>query len=295
MTKQNRLEGMLIGSFLGDTLALGAHWIYDQNKIKSSFGEISGPVNPLPDGYHPGKKLGDFTHYGDQSLFVFDFLSQCQSFDEVVFGDAFEEFMSTYMGYKDHATKETLKNLTTLRVYQGSESDELGGAARMAGVLYLFNENPEMAVEVAKAQCEATHTNGLLLEVTDYLAHVVLDLIAGSAPLVSLEKNLSHYSDELKQLYHSGKVLRHIQAEEAAVKLGQSCSVRHAFPLVIYFLHQNPLDFKKILCKNVMVGGDSAARGMILGMILGAFGGQSQLPKSWCEMMNAYDRIQVRL
>lgn len=295
MTKQNRLEGMLIGSFLGDTLALGAHWIYDQSKIRSSFGEISGPVSPLPDGYHPGKKLGDFTHYGDQSLFLFDFLSQCQSFDEVVFGDAFEEFMSTYMGYKDHATKETLKHLSALKVYKGSSSDELGGAARMASVLYLFNEDPQTAVQIAIAQCQATHTHPLLLEVTGYLANVVLDLISGSAPLLALENHLGTCSNELKELYHSGKVLRNIQPEEAAIKLGQSCSVKHAFPLVIYFLHQNPLDFKKILCKNVMAGGDCAARGMVLGMILGAYGGQSQLPKSWCESMNAYDRIQVRL
>lgn len=294
MTKQNRLEGMLIGGFLGDTLALGAHWIYDQSKIKAHFGEISAPVSPLADSYHPGKKLGDFTHYGDQALFVFDFLSQCQSFDEVVFLDAFEDFMATYMGYKDHATKDTLRHLSE-RTYKGSSSDELGGTARMGGALYLFSENVTLATQMAVDQCRATHDNPLALEITDYLSKTILDIVSGTAPLQAMEKHLQTASSDVKELYHMGKVQRHLPFEEAALKLGQSCSGRHGFPLIVYFMYQNPLDFKKILCKNVMAGGDSAARGMILGMLLGAYGGFSQLPKAWCEVMNAYDRIQVRL
>jgi ADP-ribosylglycohydrolase len=41
------------------------------------------------------------------------------------------------------------------------------------------------------------------------------------------------------------------------------------------------------LLENTRAGGDSAARGMIIGMILGASLGYEKLPQDWLETMNA--------
>jgi hypothetical protein len=40
-----------------------------------------------------------------------------------------------------------------------------------------------------------------------------------------------------------------------------------------------------------MAGGDSAARGMAVGMLLGAWLGEGGLPKTWLEQMNRTDQI----
>lgn len=294
MLSKEKLEGMLIGSFLGDTVALGAHWIYDQARIKQHFGDISEPVEPLSDSYHVGKHLGDFTHYGDQTLFLFDFVAQYQDFDTLEFYKAYADFFQSYEGYLDHATKDTLSHLNDGHL-KGSLSNELGGVARIAPVIYLFCENRNKALEVVKAQTAATHQSAIVIEIAELLTNTVIDIVHGKAPIAAIENHLESASTAINQLYEKGKAAKHMAYSDAALKLGQMCSAENAFPLVAYFLNQSPLDFKKILSQNVMAGGDSAARGMVLGMLIGAYVGQSKLPKSWCEKMNAYDRILVRL
>lgn len=294
MINKDKLEGMVVGSFLGDTLALGAHWIYDQGRIKQQFGEIEEPVEPLSDTYHVGKHLGDFTHYGDQTLFLFDYLSACQDFEINDFYRAFNQFFKHYGGYQDHATKDTLSNLSKNHL-RGSQSNELGAVARLAPVIYLFCESRSQAVSIACAQTEATHQNLLVVDIAGVLANTVLDILKGKAPIAALEHHVSNGNEDIQKLYERGKTCKHMNYTDASLKLGQMCSAENAFPLVAYFLNQSPLDFKKIMRQNVMAGGDSAARGMVLGMILGAYLGASQLPKSWCEKMNAYDRILMRL
>ena len=56
-------ESILFASFVGDAFSLGPHWIYSQREIAEKAGTISGYIDPLS-SYHPGKKAGDFTHYG---------------------------------------------------------------------------------------------------------------------------------------------------------------------------------------------------------------------------------------
>ncbi|MFT4587441.1 MAG: hypothetical protein ACI8QF_001535, partial [Limisphaerales bacterium] len=76
-----RLNGMLWGSFAGDALSLGAHWIYNPGKIKRKFERLSNYLDPLPDSYHPKRKAGDFTHYGDQSLTLLQSVGAKGAFD----------------------------------------------------------------------------------------------------------------------------------------------------------------------------------------------------------------------
>ena len=50
-------------------------------------------------------------------------------------------------------------------------------------------------------------------------------------------------------------------------------------------------ELKEALIENVMAGGDSAARGMVVGMILGAFHGYDGIPDEWYLKMKKHDII----
>jgi len=39
---------LVMASFAADSLALGAHWIYDTEKIEKGFGRVDVLKNPLP-------------------------------------------------------------------------------------------------------------------------------------------------------------------------------------------------------------------------------------------------------
>ena len=78
---ENNEKTMVMASFLADSLALGAHWIYDTESISQIFGRVDSLLKPGPHSYHPTKEKGEFTHYGDQTLVLLESLAEKRDFD----------------------------------------------------------------------------------------------------------------------------------------------------------------------------------------------------------------------
>ena len=70
MTEKQR--ALIYGAFLGDSLALGAHWIYNTRVIDKKAGRITELLPPVAGSYHPRRRAGALTHYGDQMLFFLE-------------------------------------------------------------------------------------------------------------------------------------------------------------------------------------------------------------------------------
>jgi ADP-ribosylglycohydrolase len=64
-------------------------------------------------------------------------------------------------------------------------------------------------------------------------------------------------------------------------RFGQSCHTDEAFPGVVHLIakYEKDLNLKEALVQAVMAGGDSAGRGLMVGMVLGAHLGDKGLPK----------------
>ena len=114
-------RGLLAGAMLGDALALGAHWIYDTDEIKKLFGDFDGFTDPIKNPYHKTKKIGDFTHYGDQLMMLVSSIQKEGSYNPTKYLTAWRESMKHYSGYMDHASKITLET--------GQGSDSFDGSA----------------------------------------------------------------------------------------------------------------------------------------------------------------------
>ena len=71
---------IILGSLIGDALALGPHWIYDQAVIRHKLGHLTTYQAPITT-YHAGKTAGDLTHYGDQTLVLLRSLAETGGFD----------------------------------------------------------------------------------------------------------------------------------------------------------------------------------------------------------------------
>lgn len=73
-------DNILLVSFIGDALALGPHWVYDQEEIRAKLGRVTSYHAPIAK-YHPGKSAGDFSHYGDQTLVLLQSVVEAGGFD----------------------------------------------------------------------------------------------------------------------------------------------------------------------------------------------------------------------
>ena len=60
---------------------------------------------------------------------------------------------------------------------------------------------------------------------------------------------------------------------------------------MIHLIAKYPTDLEAALVENTMAGGDSAARGMMAGMVLGAHLGEDAIPGRWRKAMTAHDEI----
>ena len=284
---KDRKKAMSLGSFMGDAFALGAHWTYDLSKIEDNFGTYDQPHAPLPGSLHINKKLGDYTHYGDQALLINDYLRQNRGqYATDGFRSAWQKMMADYQGYVDSASRQSLLSFNLGDSF-GSHSDELGGAARLAPVFFWIDD-PDTAMAAALDQSRLTHNSPESIMATELFARIILSNLAGrdgslteqilqaAGKMGRDDRNMDAFDRYLSQ---SSSMIGH-SAAEIASGLGQSCHARHAIPVILTILMTTD-DYRQAMQLNAQIGGDSAARGMIAGAILGARSGLSAIPTEW--------------
>lgn len=292
-------KAMVLASLAADSLALGAHWIYDAEKIQHDLGRIENYRDALPDSYHSGKTKGSYTHYGDQTVVLLQSLSADKRFSLSTFADKWKEKMSSYSGYIDQATKETLANFERGmdENNSGSSSTDLGGPARIAPLLYHYNEDLGVVLSYVKEQTAMTHNSPTALISAEFLCRVTWSVLQGETPRKAVELALDEGVNDITLDLRIRNMLEKQDGTTASIikKCGQSCSADNALPGVIHLITTYPNNLEAALIENVMAGGDSAARGMATGMILGAHLGLEAIPEKWLTDMLAYPEIQKQL
>ena len=295
----NRAFTMVMASFAADSLALGAHWIYDPRAIEIHLGRVDTLLKPQPNSYHSTKEAGDFTHYGDQMFVLLESLAAQKGFSLTDFSARWEALFENYKGYVDQATQGTLAGYDSGKDPQngGSPSDDLAGAARIAPLVYAYSDHLENLLEAAKAQTQMTHTNPLTVESAAFFAEVAFRVLGGLAPRKALQETADENLSD-SSLYDWVKAGLQTAADDSVQTIhhfGQSCHTPEAFPGVIHLVAKYESDLKEALIQSVMAGGDSAARGMVVGMVLGAHSGDESLPMEWMSALNKQQLIAKML
>lgn len=279
-------KAMVLASFIGDALALGPHWEYDVEALRERYGRVSGYIAPDPDGYHGGKKAGEFTHYGDQTRILLRSLAEKGGFDLDDFGAKWLEAMRGYAGYVDGATRMTLKifDFGEGPAESGSNSNDLAGAARVAPLVYALRDDLPGLVAAARAQTKMTHNHAQVIEAAEFFARAARAvLVDGKSPRAALDQAAEGgYASAPIDVWLAKGLASAGQDTAAAIgQFGQSCHIGEAMPAVVHLIARYEHDLPACLSQNVMAGGDSAARGLLAGMIVGAAGGMGAIPAAW--------------
>jgi len=285
---KNKQAGLLFGSFCADALSLGVHWIYDANELAQKYGRVTGYQAPGPDSYHPHKQAGDQGHVGDQALCLLTFLKREKRWDTVAFMDEWLGMWPTYNDYIDGATKTTLGNIQnqTDKTQGGSDSVEIAGPARIAPLVSFLAQGPENeVVQAAIEQTKLTHRSPEAEETASFLAKASYRLIHGAR----LEDTVRETAPEWA-LKSANSVLPQ-NAVDAIAKLGPACSISSALPSVIYLALKHGENTEIALIENAMAGGDNCARGLALGMLLGAANGYTSIPEQWRNDLNGANAL----
>ncbi|MGD9041211.1 MAG: ADP-ribosylglycohydrolase family protein [Desulfobacteraceae bacterium] len=278
-------KGMVLASFVADSLALGVHWIYDTAKIEKDFGRVDRLLRPASDSYHSTKKKGEFTHYGDQTFVLLESLAAKGGFELDDFATRWQKLFENYDGYYDQATKATLQNFSLQKspVEAGSPSNDLSGASRVAPLVFCYQDDLDTLVEAARDQTRMTHNNPNVLDGAEFFARVSWLVLRGTPPILAIEKVSSERFDKspLWQWVRDGIESKTAESVSTIARFGQSCHVDDAFAGVVHLIAKYENNLEEALVQAVMAGGDSAGRGMVVGMVLGAHLGEQALPGEW--------------
>ena len=170
ITKKDRIRGAFFGSIVGDALCLGSHYEYDAKKIYKAYGNQSiekfmspgemmgGQTHGIGWGaqnYHPGKKAGGTTDYGDYNILILEHLASLsdspQPFDVAkLLPHWMNRLENSWGSWVCTMTKETYA-----QVKQGVPVEHLGGlsnamALRHAAAYAYYDTEEESMVDIAQ-------------------------------------------------------------------------------------------------------------------------------------------------
>jgi len=291
----DKVKAAVIASFIGDSLALGVHWIYDTKAIERKYGRVESMLKPELADYHAGKEKGAFTHYGDQMMILLKAISDKSEFDLEHFANLWKDLFKNYPGYIDHATADTLANFDSGNPpwESGSSSSDLAGAARIAPLILLYQDNLDRFVDAARTQTAMTHNHTQVIDCSELFSRTSFQVIRGTSPVSAIQNAVEAISSapEVKEAIRLGLESKGRDSRQAIFEFGQMCAVEAALPSTIHIIAKYEDNLKLALIENIMAGGDSAARGMLIGFILGCYHGLQSIPNEWLSDMLKYEEI----
>jgi ADP-ribosylglycohydrolase len=337
ISKEEAIKGAFYGAIVGDALCLGSHYEYDAQKIYEAYGEktiekfmspgemMGGATHGIGWGernYHPGKKAGGTTDYGDYNILILEHLAATSDVKRefnvaALIPHWMNRFENNWGSWICTMTKETYA-----QVKQNIPVEHLGGisnamAIRHAAAYGYYDTEEEIASVARKAMF--THKNEEALSGGEFFARVTYRVINGESPHEAIENvavsmnsfiqakvaqaiaKFKEEADESSAL-HNEKFSDDLAITSMArlwdigrsepIRVGKASPTEGTLPGAVYFIlkYEDKEDaLNRAIAANAMVGGDNASRAIAIGMVLGAYNGVSSINEEWLHGLEQYE------
>lgn len=341
--KEQSIRGAFFGAIVADALCLGSHYEYDAVKIHEAYGSrpiekfmspgelMGGQTHGIGWGernYHPGKKAGGTTDYGDYNILILEHLAAtADPARPFSVADLIPHWMNRlendWGSWICTMTKETYA-----QIKHGFPVEQLGGISNAMAIRHVaahaYYESEEELVEVAR-KAMFTHQNAEALGGGEFFARVTSRVINGVKPAVAIQDVATEMGGffEAKTAQAIAKVEEEADPNSALskeafsddfaltsmarlwdvgrsepIKVGKASPTEGTLPGAIYFIlkYADQEDgLKKAFQANTMVGGDNASRAIAIGMVMGAYRGVDAIPKEWRETLDQWEYCEELL
>jgi len=275
---EEKIKDLVLSALVVDSYCLGMHWVYDEEQLldKNFNWQVLNAPKAL---WHKGKEAGDFTHYGDQTLWLYEFLKDKNSFDVDLYRDFWYKKMKNYTGYLDSASRNTILNIENKTTPSGSNSTDLSIVGRIAPLLKV-SKNKEEFLKNVQIFVQVTHNSEKAKECADFFARLLLLVLEKNDITKSILKLKNEYDDSFQVMIEKGLNSKDEDSFKAIREFGPACDIDGGFSGVIHLLAKYD-NLKEMIINNSKAGGDSSARAMIATTIFMANKNINELPKEW--------------
>lgn len=304
---KQRIQGALMGAFIGDALGLGCHWYYDLDELHKDYGEwIDDYTTPKKGRYHEGLLAGDLSQSGYILELMCHSLIQNNGYNEHAFCEILEkELFPKIDGIAMHGiggyTSQSVREVYKQRVEQGlawsdvkSYTDNTEAIERTLAIAIFYAFKPH---ELATAIASNTH----LMQSDNIIGSLSVAYGATLAQLVQGKKLDASLSETLMSLVQSGDLPFaspdalltpsymaraaidpdvHIEpAWKVSLVYGMPCAAYHVLPASYYLAARFKDNFEDGVLHALNGGGQNEARAMLTGALIGAQVGLENIPQ----------------
>jgi len=337
VNKKDSIKGAFFGAIVGDALCLGSHYEYDAKKIYNAYGQkpiekfmspgemMGGQTHGIGWGernYHPGKKAGGTTDYGDYNILVLEYLASISN-PPKVFDVA--EIIPHWMNRLENSWGSwicTMTKETYAQVKSGVNVANLGGISNAMAIRHVsahaYYDTEDEIVDAARKSM-FTHKNFYALGGGEFFARVTHRVINGLTPIEAIEtvavemggffeEKVAQAIAKVKEEADSNTSLSKEQFSDdlaltsmarlwdigraEPIRVGKASPTEGTLPGSVYIIlkySEQEDALKKALQANSMIGGDNASRAIAVGMVLGAYKGVNAIPDAWKNSLDQWE------
>lgn len=279
MFDKKKIKDLVLVSLVADSYSLGSHWVYDEKQLAKNLINWDTLNAPLAI-WHKGKSAGEFTHYGDQTLWLYEYLSDKTSFDSQEYTKYWFEKMRTYNGYIDGATKQSIQNIANGVEPSGSQSTDLSIVGRIAPLLLVSNDKTQFLQNVEKL-VRVTHNSSKAIVAAKFFAKLLLAILVDKKTILeAIDFIKDDFDSSTQRMVDRGLDSVNQNTYEAIRHFGPACDIDDGFSGVIHLIVKYN-NLKQMLVENAKAGGDTSSRAMIASIIFMANKPISQVPTEW--------------
>lgn len=316
-----RPRDTLYGLFIGDALAMPVHWYYNRQTLNRDYGRVTdymAPRNPHPDSilwrssYQAPNAAGEILHdqaryWGQKGIHYHQFLkagentlnvkicrlliesiNQSGSYDADDFLRRYIAYMTTPGNHRDTYIEECHRNFFENYARGmpprqcGVAEKHIGGLIGIVPVVACFFNQPDKARKAAMEHLALTHPGYKMETAGSLVIDILLKILNGTPLKAAISEQIEAQKNPL--LGHPFKKwLNDPDDWVIGPRLSTACYVEDSVPAVVYLALKYHDDPGQALVVNTNLGGDNAARGSILGALLGASCGIERFPRRWLE------------
>lgn len=342
-TKHKKIKGLFYSAIVGDALCLGSHYEYDAKKIFKAYGNknierfmgpgemMGGQTHGIGWGernYHPGKKAGGTTDYGDYNILVLEHLANLNKNNEVFTLESLiphwmDRFENSWGSWICTMTKETYSQLK-----QNIPLSQVGGFSNAMAIRHLSIYaclSDEETIAHFSREVMFTHRNAEALDGGEFFARVAYKVLNGEEIQKAIEQTAIKSSpfiqekvkialDKVKEEADENSALHKEQFSDdlaltsmarlwdvgrsEPIRVGKASPTEGTLPGSIYIILKYAKQedaLNKALVANAMIGGDNASRAIAVGMVLGAKYGIDALNQEWLHSLDQYEYCEELL
>lgn len=234
MSNNKKIKELILASLVTDAYCLGAHWVYDEKQLENL--EIDwNELNDAKSLWHKDKLAGDFTHYGDQTLWLYEFLKDKDTFDANEYVQFWKEKISSYNGYIDGSSRTTLENIDNNISPSGSSSTDLSIIGRISPLL-LVSKSKEEFLNNVENFVKCTHNSNEALSASKFFATVLFEVLEGKSLTEAVLSEKNNSNSNIQAYIQSGIDSKDDDTFKSIRDFGPACDINGGFQGIIHLL-----------------------------------------------------------